>query len=293
MTRAGKAEQLEPGLRRILAPNPSAMTLHGTNTYILGDDTLAVIDPGPDHAGHLAAILDAVRPDQRISHILVTHSHIDHSPLAPALSRETGAPVLAFGTSTAGRRVDLAQLTGLGGGEGVDRGFRPDRALADGEVVRGAGWSITVLHSPGHMGNHVCFAWGDAVFTGDHVMGWASSMVSPPDGDLGAFMTSLQRLARRRDRVFYPGHGDPVADPSRRLSELIAHRRGRERQIIAALRHGPADAATLTRAIYTDVAPALHPAAMRNVIAHLIDLTEREIVAPEKTPALDTRFALR
>ncbi len=293
MTRAGKAEQLEPGLRRILAPNPSAMTLHGTNTYILGDDTLAVIDPGPEHAGHLAAILDAVTPGQRISHILVTHSHIDHSPLAPALSRETGAPVLAFGDSTAGRRTDLAQLTGLGGGEGVDRGFRPDRALADGEVLRGAGWSITALHTPGHMGNHLCFAWGDAVFTGDHVMGWASSMVSPPDGDLGAFMTSLQRLTRRRDRVFYPGHGDPVADPPGRLAELIAHRHARDRQIIAALRDGPADAATLTRAIYTDVAPALHAAAMRNVIAHLLDLTERDIVTPEKPPAPDTRFALR
>ncbi len=293
MEQTGRAEQLAPGLRRILAPNPSAMTLHGTNTYLLGHGALAVIDPGPDDKNHLAAIRRALAPGEWISHILVTHSHLDHAPLARALSRETGAPVLAFGDSSAGRRADLARLSGLGGGEGVDRAFRPDRTLADGETVQAADWSVTALHMPGHMGNHLCFVWGDAVFTGDHVMAWASSMISPPDGDLGAYMKSLDALARRRDRVFYPGHGAPVTDPSARLAELIAHRRSREAQILAALRAGPADAATLTRAIYTDVDPALHPAALRTVIAHLVDLINRKIVTAIGPLALDARFDLR
>ncbi|MGB8621685.1 MAG: MBL fold metallo-hydrolase, partial [Paracoccaceae bacterium] len=222
--RAGVVQRPEPGLRLVLAPNPSPMTYWGTNTYLLGTGYVAVIDPGPASDAHLEAILGALAPGERISHILVTHSHVDHSTLAPALSCATGAPVLAFGDSAAGRRADLAALTGLGGGEGVDRAFSPDERLADGDIVRGQGWSVTALWTPGHMGNHMCFAWGEALFTGDHVMGWASSMVSPPDGDLTAFMTSLERLATRRDRIFYPAHGAPVRDPAARLAELIAHR---------------------------------------------------------------------
>lgn len=287
------AEELEPGVRRVLAPNPSPMTFRGTNTYLLGEGDVAVLDPGPDDPAHLAAILGALRPGERVAQILLTHSHVDHSALVPALKAATGAPVLAFGDSTAGRRGDIARLQGIGGGEGIDAGFRPDVTLADGEAVGGAGWSLAALHTPGHMGNHLCFALGDAVFTGDHVMGWATSMVSPPDGDLGAFMASLEKLLPRADRVFYPAHGDPVTAPQARVAELIAHRRRREAQILAELEKAPHDAGGLAAAIYTDVPPALLPAATRNVMAHLIDLTDRNIVAPDRGLALDARFALR
>jgi len=277
----GEVQELEPGIRRILAPNPSPMTFRGTNTYLVGTRRLAIIDPGPGDPAHLEAILGALSPGESVSHILVTHSHVDHSALVPPLREATGAPVLAFGDSAAGRNPEIAALSGLGGGEGIDAGFAPDRCLADGQSVAGDGWALTALWTPGHMGNHMCFALGDAVFTGDHVMGWATSMVSPPDGDLTAFMASLEKLQGRRDRVFYPAHGAPVADPEARLAELLAHRRGREAQILSALDGGPADAATLTARIYSDVPEALLPAARRNVLAHLIDLTQRGLAAPK------------
>jgi len=287
------AKELEPGVRCLLAPNPSPMTFRGTNTYLLGEGDVAVIDPGPDDPAHLAAILGALRPGERIGHILLTHSHVDHSALVPVLKEATGAQVLAFGNSAAGRREDIARLSDIGGGEGVDAGFAPDKTLADGDVLRGAGWALTALHTPGHMGNHMCFAMDDAVFTGDHVMGWATSMISPPDGDLGAFMASLEKLLPRADRVFYPAHGDPVPDPQARVAALIAHRRAREAQILAELEKSPRDASGLAAAIYTDAPPALMPAATRNVLAHLIDLTDRNITKPDRDLALDAHFALR
>ncbi|MBK1635848.1 MBL fold metallo-hydrolase [Rhodovulum adriaticum] len=286
----GHPEQIAPGLRRVLAPNPSPMTFRGTNTYIVGHGAVAVIDPGPNDPAHRAAILGALGPGERVSHILVTHSHVDHSPLARPLARETGAPVLAYGDSAAGRRPDLAALSGLGGGEGVDADFTPDRTLADGAVVTGADWQITALHTPGHMGNHMCFAWRDALFSGDHVMGWASSMVSPPDGDLAAFMASLDRLAARAERTLYPGHGAPVDDGPARIAELTAHRRARRAQVLAALAQGPTTPAALTHAIYTDVAPALLGAAQRNVLAHLIELADENRAAPMAEMAASTRW---
>ncbi|TCP59757.1 glyoxylase-like metal-dependent hydrolase (beta-lactamase superfamily II) [Rhodovulum bhavnagarense] len=276
----GQAETLAPGLRRVLAPNPSPMTYRGTNTYILGRGAVAVIDPGPDDRAHFKAIFDALAPNERITHILVTHSHVDHSPLARPLSRATGAPVLAHGDSTAGRRADLAQLSGLGGGEGIDPGFAPDHRLADGETIIGADWQITALHTPGHMGNHMCFAWQGALFTGDHVMGWASSMVSPPDGDLAAFMASLDRLRARPEHILYPGHGAPVQDGPARIAALATHRRARRAQILEALARGPATPEALTRAIYTDAPPGLLGAALRNVLAHLVELTDEKLAAP-------------
>lgn len=277
----GEVQELEPGIRRILAPNPSPMTFRGTNTYLLGTRRLAVIDPGPADPKHLEAILGALSPGESVSHILVTHSHVDHSALVPALREATGAPVLAFGDSAAGRNPEIAALSGLGGGEGIDARFAPDRCLADGESVDGDGWSVTALWTPGHMGNHLCFALGDAVFTGDHVMGWATSMVSPPDGDLTAFMASLEKLQGRHDRVFYPAHGAPVTDPEARLAALIAHRRGREAQILSALDGDPATVPALTARIYSDVPESLLPAARRNVLAHLIDLTQRGLAKPQ------------
>ncbi len=279
--RPGEVQRLAPDLRVILAPNPSAMTGPGTNTYLLGTRDLALIDPGPDDRGHLAALLAALGPGQRIARIFVTHAHLDHSALAPALSRATGAPVLAFGDATAGRSPRMAALAATGdiaGGEGIDATFRPDRCLADGETVEGAGWSVTALHTPGHFGNHLTFVSARRAFTGDHVMGWSTSLISPPDGDIGAYMTSLAALATKPLATGFPGHGAPVPDLPGRIAELARHRRAREAAVLRALARGPADCETLARAIYTDTPAALLPAASRNVLAHLIDLTDRNLI---------------
>lgn len=278
---AGKPVELKPGLRCILAPNPSAMTYWGTNTYLLGERDVVVIDPGPPDEGHLQAILDSLEGHQRISHILVTHSHVDHSPLAMVLAQLTGARVYAFGDSKAGRSPAMANLGHLGGGEGIDETFMPDELLSDGQVLSGRNWTIEAIHTPGHMGNHMCFAWseGQALFSGDLVMGWASSMVSPPDGDLSAFMGSLERLLHRTyDQIYYPGHGAQIDTPLERTSALLAHRQSREAQILTALTSGPATPERLTEVIYKDVAPDLLPAAQRNVLAHLIDLEQKKSV---------------
>lgn len=291
----GCATLLEPDLRRVLAPNPSPMTFTGTNTYILGHGGVCVIDPGPASDAHLAAIEAALVPDERVAAILVTHSHLDHSPLARPLADRHGAELLAAGPSDWGRSALMARLAsegGLGGGEGVDPDFVPDRRLQDGEQIAGDWGNLEVLATPGHMANHLSFAWRGAVFTGDLVMGWSTSLVSPPDGDMGAFMASVTRLSQRADRVYYPGHGDPVADPKARTQALLAHRRAREAQILAALETaGPGDAATLARAIYTDTPEALLPAAARNVLAHLIDLHERNRVTCAAPLTAESRFA--
>ena len=224
--RPGEAVEVAPGVRRVLAPNPSPLTGPGTNSYLIGRGELAVVDPGPDEPRHLEA-LTAAAGGERVALILVTHAHLDHSALAPALAARTGAPVAAFGDARAGRSPAMAALAGgVGGGEGVDAGFAPDRRLADGEAVEVGGARIEALHTPGHMGNHLAFAVGYVVLTGDLVMGWASTLVSPPDGDVAAFMASCERLRGRAPRLLLPGHGDAVADPAARIDWLLAHRRG-------------------------------------------------------------------
>ncbi len=288
-------EELEPSLRRILAPNPSPMTERGTNTYLIGTTDLAVIDPGPMIDAHLETILAAIGPGQRITHILVTHSHLDHSPLARPLSEATGAPVLAAGDSAWGQSEIMQRLAAegqIGGGEGVDDSFAPDRAVRDGDVIVGDGWQVEVLETPGHMANHLSFVWKGALFSGDLVMGWSTSLISPPDGDMTAFYASLDRLKNRDDRIYYPGHGAPVAEPQTRSAELIAHRRAREAAILTALAEGVADTGALAAKIYTDTPPALLPAAERNILAHLIDLMSRNLIAPVGEFHADARFAL-
>ncbi|KRS14468.1 metallo-beta-lactamase [Roseovarius atlanticus] len=291
----GIAEALAPGLRRVLADNPSPMTYWGTNTYLLGTRNIAVIDPGPDDAAHLAAILGALETGQRVSHVLVTHSHVDHSPLAHKLARETGAKVHGFGPSGSGRSAIMTRLAAAGledAVEGVEAGFAPDIALDDSAVIEGDEWTLEALWTPGHLGNHLSFAMGDTVFCGDLVMGWASSLVAPPDGDLTDFMASCRRLRARGAKVFHSGHGAPIEDPMARLDWLIAHREGRAASILEALRDGPADAQTLARRIYTDTPAALLGAAARNVLAHLIDLHGRNRVAPKGALTGSARFAL-
>lgn len=292
----GVMEPMEPGLRRIIAPNPSPMTYWGTNTFVLGAGDVTVVDPGPDHTGHLEAILAGLDPGERVVRILVTHSHVDHSPLARVLSKTTGAPVIAFGDATAGRSQVMSELVSAGmtsGGEGVDAGFAPDDVMADGDRIDiGGGLTVEAIWTPGHYSNHLSFAVGDMVLVGDHVMAWASSLVSPPDGDLTAFMNSCERLLARDDRILYPAHGPAIKDPKTRLRWLIDHRKGREAGILEQLGTGPATPARLTRAIYTDTPDALLPAAERNVFAHLIDLWSRGIVAATPTLSPSATFAL-
>ncbi|WP_375690297.1 MBL fold metallo-hydrolase [Pseudooceanicola sp. LIPI14-2-Ac024] len=292
---AGVAEEVAPGIRRILCNNPSAFTYRGTNTYLLGQGGgIAVIDPGPDDRAHLQAILDALAPGEHVSHILVTHSHLDHSPLARPLAEATGAQVWAYGDSEAGQSDIMRRLAAagrIGGGEGADPDFAPDRLVADGEVIAGDGWSVTAVWTPGHFGNHMVFDADGTVFAGDLVMSWSTSIVSPPDGDLTDFMFSCARLRARSPRRLLTGHGAPVEDPVARIDWLIAHRHSREAAILEALTQGPANARTLAERVYTDVAPALLPAAARNVLAHLIDLTGKSRVAPEGPLTADTVFA--
>lgn len=291
----GQAEDLAPRLRRVLAPNPSPMTHHGTNTYLLGEREVAVIDPGPDDPAHLAAILAALPRGAEISHILVTHSHLDHTALVARLQAVTGARVYAFGDAEAGRSARMRELaaTGLvGGGEGQDTDFVPDVVLRDGDCVGGRDWEIEALHIPGHTGNHLGFASDDMLFVGDLVMGWASSLVSPPDGDLTDFMASLARLGQRRWEVFHSGHGAPIEAPNRRVTELRDHRLGREAQIRDALARAPGTPEELAQRIYTDTPPALLPAAARNVLAHLVDLYGKSIVSPRGALSATAVFEL-
>lgn len=276
----------EPLLRLVRAPNPSAMTGSGTNSYILGKGRVAVIDPGPDDPAHLAALLAALSPDETVAQIIVTHAHADHSALAGPLARAMDAPILAF--SPPAMHPDPA---GLGGGEGIDRSFRPDRYVADGEVLPGDGGALRVIHTPGHLGDHLCLGWGDLCFTGDHVMGWSTSLVSPPEGDMGAYMSSLARLGREPWRRFYPGHGDRIDDPARRIAELTTHRQQREAQILACLRAAPHTPKALTAAVYTETPAHLLAAAERNVLAHLLDLASRKLVVSGPGPALNAVFA--
>lgn len=283
-----------PRLRVVLANNPSPLTHTGTNTYILGSGRVAVIDPGPLDDRHLAAILGALDPGETVDHILVTHPHRDHSTLAARLSAATGAPVHAFGAAHDGRSPRMAVLAAQGltaGGNGLDTGFMPDLRLADGDHLAGTDWEVTALHTPGHLGSHLCFVTGEVLFSGDHVMGWSSTIVAPPDGDMGQYMNSLSRLKSGPWRQFLPGHGGPITDPEQRLSDLIAHRRDREAQILAALNDGPASAASIAQRLYADIPPALMPAAERNVLAHLLDLHEKNLASMQAPPSFQSLFS--
>lgn len=295
----GAPEQIAPGIRRLTCENPSPYTFTGTHSYLVGTGDLALIDPGPAHPAHQAAILDAVGPGERISHILVTHTHLDHSPGAAVIAHETGAQTHAFGPHGAGMSKTMRSLqesgAEIGGGEGADPGFHPDHALDDGDTVSGGDWALTAVHTPGHLSNHLSFALEgrDTVFTGDMVMGFATTLVSPPEGDMAAFMASLDRLATRTsDQLYLPGHGHPVADPAGMLAHQRNHRQQRLDQILAALEDGPSNAETLTRAIYTDVDPKLLPAAARNVLASLIGLADQDRVVSEGAIAANAKFRL-
>ncbi|WP_410219049.1 MBL fold metallo-hydrolase [Paracoccus sp. (in: a-proteobacteria)] len=277
---------------RILAANPSPLTGPGTTTFLLGQNHVAVIDPGPDDAAHLERIVQA--GSGRIGHILITHAHRDHSAGAARLSRLTGAPVLAFGTATEGRSPVMERLaaSGLtGGGEGLDHDLVPDQRLSDGQVIETPDWALRVLHMPGHAAGHLCFQQGETIFCGDLVMGWSSTLISPPDGDLNDYLRSLARLEALAPRRLLPTHGTVIDNPAARLSELAAHRRTRTGQILAALRQAPDSATGLARRLY-DLPSPLLPAAQRNVLAHLIALSELGAVETKEVLAPDTIFSV-
>lgn len=291
----GECQMLEPGVRRVLAPNPSAMTGWGTNTYLVGTQDVAVIDPGPMLADHQAAILAALQPRERISAIFVTHPHLDHSALARPLARVTEARIYGFGPPGSGRSPIMQHLaaSGLaGGGEGVDQAFAPDTTLADETTIHGGDWALRAIHTPGHFAGHLCFAWKDRLFSGDHAMGWASSLVSPPDGDMADYMASLAKLARQSWHTMYPAHGAPVSNPAARLEELSTHRHDRETAIMAALADGQSGLDELTATVYAGTAPHLLPAAARSLFAHLIDLERRNCISAEPSLSPAARFHL-
>jgi len=263
---------LEPLVRRLLAPNPSPFTYTGTQTYIVGRGEVAVIDPGPDLREHVAAILSATE-DERVRAILCTHTHRDHSPASRALQAVTGAPIIGCAPLTMeddGPRADAA----------FDADYRPDHVLADGEAINVGDVRLEAVATPGHTSNHLCFALPQtrALFSGDHIMGWSTTVVSPPDGDMAAYMRSLEKLLGREDDLYYPAHGDPVKDPLRFVRAVMAHRRQRERQILDLLEQQSQTIPEMVSSMYRGIEPRLHGAAGRSVLAHLIDLESRDRV---------------
>jgi glyoxylase-like metal-dependent hydrolase (beta-lactamase superfamily II) len=280
-----------PGVRRIMADNPGPFTFKGTVSYIVGRGKVAIVDPGPDDPAHVAALLDAVR-NETVTHIFVTHTHRDHSPAVPAIKSATGATVYAEGPHRAARPLHIGEHNPLDAS--ADRDFRPDIALKDGEVVAGNGWSIEAVATPGHTANHMSYALREknTLFAGDHVMGWATSIVAPPDGAMSDYMDSLAKLARRNETTYFPGHGPAITDALRFVNYYILHRKAREASILHRLSKGATDIPTIVRAIYIGIDARLTGAAGLSVLAHLEDLVARGLAATDGRPAIDGVYRL-
>ena len=264
--------------RRILANNPSPFTYRGTNTYIVGHGDVAVIDPGPEDEAHVAAILAGLK-GERIAQIVVSHTHRDHSPGARLLKAATGAPIVGCGVHVAARALAEGETAKLDAANDLDH--RPDRRLLDGEMIEGPGWRLVAVATPGHTMNHLCFhlAQENALFSADHVMAWSTSIVAPPDGAMGPYMASLEKLRARDDALYWPGHGGPVKEPARFVRAMIGHRRQREASILARLADGAMTIPALVELNYAGLAPRLKGAAALSTLAHLEDLAERGLVA--------------
>lgn len=275
-------------VRKIMAPNPGPYTYWGTGTFIVGRGQVAVIDPGPQVPEHVAAIEAVVRGEE-VSHILVTHTHLDHSPAAGPLAERTGAPIFAFGPHGSGR---TAGLDGQEVEAGADRAFEPDQRLAHGARIEGPGWTLEVLHTPGHTSNHLCFALleENTLFSGDHIMGWSTTVISPPDGDMELYLQNLEAIRARGFDVIRPTHGPAIDAVQSYLSALIDHRFDREAEILAALGKGIQTVDDITAAVYAGLASELFPAAMRTVLAHLIWLVDKGVVSAHPEPSLKARF---
>jgi glyoxylase-like metal-dependent hydrolase (beta-lactamase superfamily II) len=285
----GRVETLSPLIRRVLCDNPGPFTHKGTVTYIIGTGRVAILDPGPDDPAHVAAVLEAVKGEQ-VEAILVTHTHRDHSPATPAIKTATGAPVYAEGPHRAARALNLGETNPLDASG--DRDFVPDVALADGAVVSGPGWTVEAVFTPGHTANHMAFALKeeDALFSGDHVMAWSTTIVAPPDGAMGDYMASLDKLRAREERIFWPGHGGPVREPAKFMRALAHHRRLREAAILKRIEAGDRAIPDIVAAIYEGLDPRLKGAAGLSVFAHLEDLVARGLVATDGPPTLSGAF---
>lgn len=285
----GSAVEVAPNVLRLTARNPSPFTFHGTNTYLVGDDTLAVIDPGPDDPQHLADIL-AAAAGRPISHILVSHTHRDHSPLAAQLKSATGAITVAEGPHRPARPLRTGEIDRLDASADMD--FVPDLALPDGGRIAGDGWALTAVLTPGHAANHAAFALEGSglLFSGDHVMAWSTTIVAPPDGAMADYMASLDRLLERGDRTHLPGHGGPVGEPQAFMRGLKAHRKMRERAILERINGGDRLIPDMVRAIYRETDPRLHGAAALSVLAHLEDLVARGAIRTEGDVAINGVF---
>ena len=265
-----KLDNIEPGMARVLAHNPSAFTYTGTQTYLIGTDEIAVIDPGPALPEHIEALIKVIggRP---VRAVMCTHTHRDHSPAAKPLAQAMAAPIIgcaALALEDVGPRADAA----------FDGDYQPDRVLEDGDAVEVDGMTIEAIATPGHTSNHLCFAVGDALFTGDHVMGWSTTVVVPPDGDMAAYMASLEKLRQREDRIYYPAHGAPVTNPRQYVRHLIGHRLQREKQILRLVAEQPRPIPDIVAHAYPGLDPRLVTAAGGSVFAHLVDLERHGLV---------------
>jgi len=287
----GRVDEPMPGIRRVMADNPGPFTFKGTVSYIVGRRKVAIVDPGPDDEAHIGALLDAVR-NETVTHIFVTHTHRDHSPAAPAIKAATGATVYAEGPHRAARPLHIGEHNPLDAS--ADRDFRPDVALKDGQVISGNGWTIEAVATPGHTANHMAYALREknALFAGDHVMAWATSIVAPPDGAMNDYMASLSKLAQRNEASYLPGHGPVISDAPRFVNYYILHRKAREASILHRLAKGPTDIPTIVRAIYIGIDSRLTGAAGLSVLAHLEDLVARGQVKTDGGPAIDGIYRL-
>jgi len=283
----GSVSQIAPGIRRVIANNPGPFTFHGTGTYILGTGNVAVIDPGPDDEEHIGAILAAL-DGETISHILVTHTHMDHSPGCRPLQALTGAPTYAYGPHGAGKLEQGVQVE-----EGGDMDFAPDHLVKHGDIIHGGDWSVECVYTPGHTSNHMCFALQEqkALFTGDHVMGWSTSIISPPDGDMAAYMQSLELLLERDDAVYWPTHGPSIIDPKTHVRAYIAHRIEREEQILKCIDEGTHSIRDMVPLMYRDTPEFMYPAAARSVLAAMENLLRKnQVVADGGEPSMDSVY---
>jgi len=275
----------------VLARNPGPFTFKGTGTFIIGRGKVAVIDPGPDLADHVNALLQAL-DGETVTHILITHTHLDHSPAAAALKQVTGAKTYGYGPHGSGRAEER-----FGGvtEEGGDRNFKPDVELREGDAVEGLGWRLTTVETPGHTSNHLCFALAEerTLFSGDHVMGWSTSVIAPPDGDMAAYMRSLDKLLKRDEAIYWPTHGPSIIAPKPHVEAFIAHRHERSDAILQALAAGDDTIPAIVARVYVGLDPRLVAAAGRSVLAHLIELVEAERVFSDRPPASDARYRLK
>lgn len=283
----GACDQVSPMIRRVVAANPGPFTYKGTGTYIVGRGEVAVIDPGPAMDDHLEALL-AATTGETITHIFVTHHHLDHSPLARPLQARTGAVIHGCAVQGSGPEPDVPMEAG------DDHAFRPDVSLCGGGTVEGQGWTLEAIPTPGHTSNHICYALPqeNALFCGDHIMGWSTTVISPPDGDMGAYFDSLERIKARGFSTLWPTHGPPVTQVEPFVQAYIDHRRAREAQIVAALAQGHRRIKAMVPVLYKEVDPRLHPAAAHSVLAHMIQLVREGRVLTDGEPGLDSDYRL-